>query len=133
MLGRVYFGSRGGTRDWQGHPPESRSPSARSQAIGAASAIRCTMARNLLHLWDLSDPTRLPAPLGEFYGELARAEARHGELYLELARAAASAAGLADYSARLSELAAIEGQLIVTADEQLRFHSGPPRASVCSS
>ena len=76
---------------------------------------------------------RLQAPLGEFYGDLARAEARHGELYLEFARAAALAAGAGDYSVRLAELAAIEGQLICTADEQLRFHSGPPRGSDCSA
>jgi len=76
---------------------------------------------------------RLPAPLGAFYADLARAEARHGELYLTLAGAAAVAAGGADYSARLAELCAIEGQLILEADEQLRFHSGPPRASTCSS
>lgn len=76
---------------------------------------------------------RLPAPLGAFYGELARAEARHGELYLTLAAAAAAAAGAADYSARLAELSAIEGQLILEADAQLRFHSGPPRGSTSSS
>jgi tRNA-(ms[2]io[6]A)-hydroxylase len=76
---------------------------------------------------------RLQAPLGDFYGDLAQAEARHGELYLEFAREAAAAAGNADWSARLAELAAIEGQLISEPDEQLRFHSGPPRASDCSS
>jgi tRNA-(ms[2]io[6]A)-hydroxylase len=76
---------------------------------------------------------RLAPPLGDFYGDLARAEARHGELYLTLAAAAAADTGDADYSARLAELAALEGQLILEADEQLRFHSGPPRASTCSS
>lgn len=76
---------------------------------------------------------RLPAPLGEFYGDLARAEARHGTLYLDLARAAAVAAGVSDHSARLAELAQVEGQLIVEADDQLRFHSGPPRGRNCSS
>lgn len=77
--------------------------------------------------------TRLPAPLSEFYADLARAEARHGGLYLEFARAAAANAGVADFSIRLRELAAIEGALIVAADEQLRFHSGPPRGSESSS
>ncbi len=76
---------------------------------------------------------RLPAPLAGFYDDLARAEARHGELYLEFAREAAVAAGVADYSARLQELAAIEAELIITADEQLRFHSGPPRGSARSA
>ena len=77
--------------------------------------------------------TRLPAPLAEFYADLARAEARHGELYLEFARAAAVAAGVADYSVRLEEFAAIEADLILTPDEQLRFHSGPPRGSDSSA
>lgn len=75
---------------------------------------------------------RLAAPLGGFYADLAQAEARHGELYLGFAREAASAAG-EDYAARLAQLAAIEGPLILDADEQLRFHSGPPRASACRS
>ncbi|MGB8692775.1 MAG: tRNA-(ms[2]io[6]A)-hydroxylase [Steroidobacteraceae bacterium] len=75
---------------------------------------------------------RLAAPLGEFYADLAQAEARHGELYLGFAREAAGAAG-EDHVARLAQLAAVEGQLILDADDQLRFHSGPPRASTCRS
>jgi tRNA-(ms[2]io[6]A)-hydroxylase len=73
---------------------------------------------------------RLAAPLDGFYADLAQAEARHGELYLGFAREAASAAG-DDYAVRLAQLAAVEGQLILDADDQLRFHSGPPRASTC--
>jgi tRNA 2-(methylsulfanyl)-N6-isopentenyladenosine37 hydroxylase len=78
--------------------------------------------------------SRLPAPLGEFYGELARVEARHGDLYLRFA-ADASAAD-PDGSAwrtRLAVLAALEAELISGEDDELRFHSGPPRASVSSS
>jgi tRNA 2-(methylsulfanyl)-N6-isopentenyladenosine37 hydroxylase len=69
---------------------------------------------------------RLPAPLGNFYAELERAEARHSGLYMELARAAASAANLNDWQARLAELLEVEAGLISNSDAQLRFHSGPP-------
>ena len=77
---------------------------------------------------------RLPAPLGGFYADLERAEARHADLYLELADDAAAvpgalaAAGEApgDWQPRLLELVAIEAGLINRADPQLRFHSGPP-------
>ncbi len=78
---------------------------------------------------------RLPPPLGDFYADLERAEARHGALYLEFAAEAASdhgGAGL-DWRARLQDLAAIEAQLVISEDPQLRFHSGPPRASESSS
>ena len=67
--------------------------------------------------------TRLPDPLGGFYADLERAESRHCELYLELA---ADAAAGADWRPRLAELAALEAELIVAPDEQLRFHSGSP-------
>ncbi len=69
---------------------------------------------------------RLPAPLGDFYADLERAEARHADLYLQLAQQAAEEAGHADWQARLAELAALEAGLITSADPQLRFHSGPP-------
>jgi tRNA-(ms[2]io[6]A)-hydroxylase len=72
---------------------------------------------------------RLPEPLGGFYAELERAEARHADLYLDLAAAAAEAAGLGDNERRLQELAAIEAGLITGEDAQLRFHSGPPGAA----
>jgi tRNA-(ms[2]io[6]A)-hydroxylase len=71
---------------------------------------------------------RLPQPLGGFYAELERAEARHADLYLDLAVAAADRTGLGDYDERLHELAAIEAGLIASDDTQLRFHSGPPPA-----
>jgi tRNA-(ms[2]io[6]A)-hydroxylase len=72
---------------------------------------------------------RLPEPLGGFYAELERAEARHADLYLDLAAAAADAAGLGDNDRRLQELADIEAGLITGEDTQLRFHSGPPGAA----
>jgi tRNA 2-(methylsulfanyl)-N6-isopentenyladenosine37 hydroxylase len=65
---------------------------------------------------------RLPAPLEQLYGQLARAEARHFELYLELARRAAPA----EWRPRLAVLAAREAELATAPDRQLRFHSGPP-------
>ena len=71
---------------------------------------------------------RLHAPLGEFYAELGRAEARHRELYLDLAVEAAAELGLGDWPTRLAQLVAIEAQLVVQDDTQLRFHSGPPAA-----
>jgi tRNA 2-(methylsulfanyl)-N6-isopentenyladenosine37 hydroxylase len=73
---------------------------------------------------------RLPAPLGAFYGSLQHTEARHFELYVRLAHRACENA--AELERRLSELAAVEAALAVEADEQLRFHSGPPGASVSS-
>ena len=69
---------------------------------------------------------RLPAPLGDFYADLERAEARHTGLYLELVSAAAKDAKGVDWHARFAELAAIEAGLITSDDAQLRFHSGPP-------
>lgn len=77
---------------------------------------------------------RLPAPLGEFYADLALSERRHEGLYLQLARAAALQAHPeltadaieAQLQQRLAQLAAVEGELITRPDAQFRFHSGPP-------
>lgn len=68
---------------------------------------------------------RLPAPLGAFYAELERSEARHFEHYLEFASAAAPA----EWRARLAALAAREAELATCEDRELRFHSGPPGRS----
>jgi tRNA-(ms[2]io[6]A)-hydroxylase len=65
---------------------------------------------------------RLQAPLGIFYGQLERSEARHFELYVNLARAAAPER----WQERLSTLAQREAQLATEADPVFRFHSGPP-------
>ena len=75
---------------------------------------------------------RLPQPLGAFYASLQHAEARHFELYLRLAQRANGDRGGDHKSlqARLRQLAAVEAELISTSDEQLRFHSGPPPASL---
>lgn len=63
---------------------------------------------------------RLPAPLSQFYADLAESERRHALLYFELA---GEAPGL---SARLAELAAAEADLITSPDNEFRFHSGAP-------
>jgi tRNA-(ms[2]io[6]A)-hydroxylase len=65
---------------------------------------------------------RLQAPLGIFYGQLERSEARHFQLYVNLARAAAPER----WRERLSTLAEREAQLATEADPVFRFHSGPP-------
>ncbi len=64
---------------------------------------------------------RLPAPLGAFYADLERAEARHHELYLGLAQASA---GDIDWRRRLHQLAEVEAELVTAPDPVLRFHSG---------
>jgi tRNA-(ms[2]io[6]A)-hydroxylase len=73
---------------------------------------------------------RLPAPLDGFYASLQAAEARHFELYLRLAEAARSAGDPQPAQSRLQQLAVVEAQLATSPDEQLRFHSGPPRGRV---
>ncbi|MGE0581212.1 MAG: tRNA-(ms[2]io[6]A)-hydroxylase [Steroidobacteraceae bacterium] len=64
---------------------------------------------------------RLPEPLGAFYADLERAEARHHELYLAHARASA---GEVDWQRRLRQLAEVEAELATSPDTVLRFHSG---------
>lgn len=66
--------------------------------------------------------SRLQPPLGGFYAQLERSEARHFELYVNLARAEAPD----DWRARLNTLAEREAQLATEADPVFRFHSGPP-------
>jgi tRNA-(ms[2]io[6]A)-hydroxylase len=69
--------------------------------------------------------SRLPAPLGRFYGQLQHSEARHFQLYLRLAMQAAQEEGL-NWRARLAVLAGREAELATQPDDQFRFHSGPP-------
>ena len=75
---------------------------------------------------------RLSEPLAGFYAELERSEARHIGLYLDCA-ATAAPGGEAQWRARLAELAAVEAGLATAPDDQLRFHSGPPRGSASSA
>ncbi|MGH8220038.1 MAG: tRNA-(ms[2]io[6]A)-hydroxylase [Steroidobacteraceae bacterium] len=69
---------------------------------------------------------RLPTPLGAFYAELERSEARHFMQYVEFARAEAPA----EWQARLEALAVREAELATGPDRELRFHSGPPGATI---
>lgn len=66
----------------------------------------------------------LDAELEAFYVSLLRSEARHFEDYLGLAR---SLAGGDEVEARLEQLLPLEAALIEAPDNELRFHSGPPR------
>jgi tRNA 2-(methylsulfanyl)-N6-isopentenyladenosine37 hydroxylase len=67
----------------------------------------------------------LSGALGELYGQLAVAEARHHELYVGFARACAPL----EWQARLAQLATLEAELATRPDPELRFHSGPPPAA----
>ena len=67
---------------------------------------------------------RLPEPVANLYEQLERSEARHFELYLEFAEREYDPDEIA---ARLELIAAREAELATTADQELRFHSGPPR------
>jgi tRNA-(ms[2]io[6]A)-hydroxylase len=69
---------------------------------------------------------RLAAPLGEFYAELERAEARHEGLYWGLALEAAGEGGSSACERRLDELLVIESALATAPDPLFRFHSGSP-------
>jgi tRNA-(ms[2]io[6]A)-hydroxylase len=71
---------------------------------------------------------RLAEPLGSFYDQLQRCEARHFELYLRLARTVSG--GESRWQQRLQELALVEAGLITAPDAMLRFHSGPLAAAV---
>ena len=66
---------------------------------------------------------RLAPPLGPFYAQLERSEARHFGRYLEFARRADSSVRV---EARLEELATREAELATGPDPQFRFHSGAP-------
>ena len=67
----------------------------------------------------------LGAPLGDLFAGLHQAEARHFRVYMDLARRAAARHGLA-IEGRIEAFASLEAQLITAADEEFRFHSGPP-------
>ncbi len=60
--------------------------------------------------------------LGDFYLSLLRSEARHYQDYLTLATEVAGG----DISARVAFFADIEQQLILTPDDDFKFHSGAP-------
>jgi tRNA 2-(methylsulfanyl)-N6-isopentenyladenosine37 hydroxylase len=65
----------------------------------------------------------LPAEVRDLYAQLERSEARHFELYLDFAERVDDT----EVSARLESIAAREAELATAPDDELRFHSGPPR------
>ncbi|PLT25266.1 tRNA isopentenyl-2-thiomethyl-A-37 hydroxylase MiaE [Pseudoalteromonas sp. MelDa3] len=60
--------------------------------------------------------------LGDFYISLLRSEARHYQDYLALAQEIANF----DITERISEFGKIEAELILSPDEDFKFHSGTP-------
>jgi tRNA-(ms[2]io[6]A)-hydroxylase len=67
---------------------------------------------------------RLPEQVRDLYEQLERSEARHFELYLDFAGREFEADEIAE---RLEVIATREAELATSADQELRFHSGPPR------
>jgi len=67
----------------------------------------------------------IPGPVGELFGALHAAEARHHRLYLDLASRVSQRADL-DLVRRRAEFAAVEAELVTASDAVFRFHSGPP-------
>jgi tRNA-(ms[2]io[6]A)-hydroxylase len=65
----------------------------------------------------------LPPAVKELYAQLERSEARHFEMYLDFAGREFEADEVA---ARLEIFATREAELATSADQELRFHSGPP-------
>ena len=63
--------------------------------------------------------------LGELFQGLHAAEARHYRVYLDLARQTANHGGI-DLNARVCAFAKREAELITSADDVFRFHSGVP-------
>lgn len=66
----------------------------------------------------------LDPELTKFYISLLRSEARHYSDYLNLARSV----GGADIEERIAHFRQVEGELIITEDDDFRFHSGLPSA-----
>jgi tRNA-(ms[2]io[6]A)-hydroxylase len=66
----------------------------------------------------------LDPELTKFYISLLRSEARHYSDYLSLARTV----GGDDIEERIAHFRQVEGELIITEDDDFRFHSGLPSA-----
>ena len=65
----------------------------------------------------------LPTPLGRYYKSLLRSEGRHYQDYLALAQENSDQESV---DARLEHFLRIDEQLIVSPDQEFRFHSGVP-------
>jgi len=90
--------------------------------IGAFIEARsCERFRSLVPILD--------PELGQFYASLMAAESRHFQLYIGLAEKY----GAGDTGARLEVFAAAEAELISSADDDFRFHSGAPTESLGGS
>ncbi len=70
----------------------------------------------------------LDEELAKFYGGLLAAEARHFTTYLKLAHHFATESY--DVGQRAAEFAVVENDLVQSADDQFRFHSGCPSVIV---
>jgi tRNA-(ms[2]io[6]A)-hydroxylase len=66
---------------------------------------------------------KLPEQVRELYEQLERSEARHFELYLNFAAREYDEKEIAE---RLEIISTREAELATSADNELRFHSGPP-------
>jgi tRNA-(ms[2]io[6]A)-hydroxylase len=66
----------------------------------------------------------LPDDVAALYAQLETSEARHFELYLQFAEREYDAVEIAE---RLDVIATREAELATLPDDELRFHSGPPR------
>ncbi len=64
----------------------------------------------------------LPAAMSDLYRQLVHSEARHFSDYLQLAKQAAGA----DIDSRVADFLRRDAELITSADEEFRFHSGVP-------
>lgn len=73
----------------------------------------------------VSAPHGLEEAVANFYKSLLRSEARHFEDYLALARAVDSG----DVEERIGIFLKRDAELVLAADEHLRFHSGVPTGS----
>ncbi|ENA37619.1 MULTISPECIES: tRNA-(ms[2]io[6]A)-hydroxylase [Pseudomonas] len=68
----------------------------------------------------------LDEELSKFYSGLLKSEARHYQDYLKLAYLYGDEQ---DVTAKIQEIRALEAELIASADTEMRFHSGVPRAA----
>lgn len=70
----------------------------------------------------------LDEELGTFYFRLLKSEARHYDDYLSLARrvAEASVKEMKNFDSRVKEIGELEAELILSGDDDFRFHSGVP-------
>ena len=69
----------------------------------------------------------LPSSVAGLYAALLNSEARHFQDYLQLAEAAnEQSGGYDDFQRRVAVFLALDAQLISSADQQFRFHSGAP-------